>query len=153
MRRACNRLDEGKRQIESRHFPEAISACQECIELSIKAVFHFAGVKYPAEHRFVEDDFKRVLEKLDVCARELEGKERLYMISEFWFSLYTIAKYGCGKIGVGPEVLFKRKEAFLALEHAYECYNLAMQIYYNCSPIYLDEEGSIRMLPSPSFSL
>ena len=153
MTRACNKLNEGKRQIDERHFPETVSACQECIELSIKSVFHFVGVKYPPEHKFMEENFKKVLEKTSKCAPELKGVERLYMISEFWLSMYNIAKYGCGKIGIGPERVFKKKEALLSLEHAYECYRKADYIYFSCAPIYYKGGGYVKPLPSPSFSI
>lgn len=153
MTRACNRLEEGKRQIDEKHFAEAISACQECIELSIKSVFHFTGIKFPPEHRFMEENFRRVLKKTSECVPKLEGVGRLYMISEFWFSMYNIAKYGCGKIAVGPEILFKKKEALLALEHAYECYRKASAVYYGCSPLYYGKSAYVKSLPYPGFSL
>ena len=136
LKRACNKLDEGKHQIDDRHFPEAISACQEFIEFSIKSVFHFVGVKFPPEHKFLEENFRRVLEETSKCAPKVQGIERLYIISEFWLSMYNISKYGCGKIGVGPERLFKKREASFALQHAYECYSIARSVYYECAPMY-----------------
>jgi HEPN domain-containing protein len=151
--RACNRLDEAKLQLDKNHFPESISASQECIEFSINAIFHFAKVKYPPEHTFEEESFKRVLENIAKCAAERGNLERLYMISTFWSSMYSIAKYGCQKIGVGPEMLFQNKEALFALSHAYEVYEQARNIYYDCCPLRILKTSYVRRTPSPNFTL
>lgn len=152
MTHACNKLDEGKVQFDKNHFPEAISACQECIEFSIKAVFHFAEVKFPPEHTFMEENFKRVLQKIRKCTKQ-KDLERMYMISAFWSSMYGIAKYGCEKIGVGPERLFKKREAWFALLHAYEVYDQASNIYYDCAPEYYGKSSHVKTVPTPNFSL
>ena len=39
LKRAKNKLEEGKKLIKELRYPEAISAFQECIELSIKSIF------------------------------------------------------------------------------------------------------------------
>lgn len=75
------------------------------------------------------------------------------MISEFWSSMYNVAKYGCEKIGVGPEKLFTRREALFAILHAYEVYEKAMHIYYDCAPEYYGKSAYVKPVPSPSFSL
>ena len=53
---------------------------------------------------------------------------KLYLYSKFWLSFYTVAKYGLEKIGVGPEKLFEKEEAELALKHADKCYFAANQL-------------------------
>ena len=152
LKRACNRLDEAKTQLDKLNYPESISASQECIELSIKAIYNFAKVKYPLEHAFEEENFKRVLENIAKCTK-IKKMERLFMISTFWSSMYNIAKYGYQKINVGPEKLFQKKEAEFALTHAYEVCRKATHIYYDCSPLYYGRSGYVVPAPSPSFSL
>lgn len=151
--RACNRLEEGKAQLDKNHYPESISACQECIELSIKAIYHFAAVKFPPEHTFAEESYKRVLENIATCASKRKNLERLYMISTFWSSTYSLAKYGYQKIGVGPEIIFQKKEAVLALLHAFEVYDQARNIYYDCALLYFGKSAYVRPVPSPSFTV
>lgn len=68
-------------------------------------------------------------------------------------SMYNIAKYGYQKIGAGPEKLYQKKEASLALAHAYEVFEKATMIYYDCSPIYFGKSAYVQTAPSPSFSL
>jgi hypothetical protein len=50
---------------------------------------------------------------------------KLYLYLKFWSTFYTVAKYGLEKIGVGPEKLFGKEEAELALKHADKCYYAA----------------------------
>ena len=151
MARACNKLDEGKSHYDKYHYPESISACQECIELAMKAIFHFAEIKFPPKHTFIEENFRRVLEKIGSCSKR-QGLERLYMLSEFWSSMYNVAKYGCEKIGAEPEKLFSRGEAFFALHHAFEVYEQARHIYYDCAPQYYGKSSIVKTAPNPSFS-
>ena len=39
LRRASNKIDEAKDHLKKLNYPESISAAQECIEFSIKAIF------------------------------------------------------------------------------------------------------------------
>lgn len=94
-----------------------------------------------------------MLENIVGCAAKEKNLERLYMISTFWSSMYSVAKYGYQKIGVGPEKLFQKKEASFALSHAYEVYDQSSKIYYDCCPIYIGKTAYVRSIPSPSFSL
>lgn len=120
LKRAWNKVDEAKIHLKSLHYPESISASMECIELSMKAIFLLLQEKYPRRHEFKDEEFMRVLEKVP---KELEylNFPRLFLLSKFWLSLYTVAKYGQEKFAIGPEKLFKEDEANLALKHAEEC--------------------------------
>ena len=61
LNRASNKLDEAKSQLKERyHYPESVSASQECIELSIKAIFSIAEVKFTKEHKIKEEEFKNL---------------------------------------------------------------------------------------------
>ena len=188
MRRACIKLNEGKSQKDQSHFPEAVSASQECIELSIKAIFHFTGVEYPRKHNVFAKNFKEVLEKIHICEEKYTGKrvivlrspegpsnqieeretmafhksfksedvERLFMISELWGLLYLKAKYGYEKLAIPSERLFRKNEASLALEHAYECYRVAYDVYYYCCGairVQAYKYPIIKYLSKPSFIL
>lgn len=122
LRRVNNKLDEARNQLQQKfNYAESVSASQECIELSIKAVFLILGEEFPKKHEFKEEDFIKLLDKIP---KELEyyNFPRLYLLSKFWSNFYTVAKYGLEKLEVGTDKLFTDKEANLALKHAEECY-------------------------------
>ena len=127
LKRAWNKLNEAKQHLKSFNYPESISASQECIELSIKAVFMLLQVEYPRRHEFKEEEFEEVLKKIPEKLRYLDFP-KLYLYSKFWLNFYTVAKYGLEKIGVGPEKLFEKEEAELALKHAERCWSAASQL-------------------------
>ncbi|RLG66985.1 MAG: hypothetical protein DRO11_10675 [Methanobacteriota archaeon] len=127
LKRAGHKLDEAKEHLKSSHYPESISASQECIELSIKAIFMLLQKEYPKKHEFKEEAFEAVLKKIPEKLKYLDF-HKLYLYSKFWLSFYIVAKYGLEKIGVGPEKLFEKEEAELALKHADKCYYGASQL-------------------------
>jgi len=135
LRRAFNKLNEAKEHLESGHYPESISASQECIELSIKTIFMLLQEEYPKKHEFSEEEFEAILKKVPEKLKHLNF-HKLYLYSKFWLSFYMVAKYGLEKIGVGPEKLFEKEEAELALKHANKSYHAASQlrdyIKYRC---------------------
>ena len=120
-------------------------------------------MKYPPEHRFLEENFRKVLDvvekadseffDLDVSNLAVGDAERLYLISMFWFSMYGYAKYGIEKLGVGSEDIFRDKEAKLALAHAYECYKTAQKVYVMCGTVTYKNSHYTLELPDPSFEL
>ena len=122
--RADNKIDEARSYLKNFRFPESISAAQECIELSVKAIFLLLGHEYPKKHEFEEKDFERILESLPKNLNYLKIP-CLYLYSRFWSSFYTVAKYGLERLGVGPEELFDRPEAELAIKHAEKCLSTA----------------------------
>ncbi len=121
LRRAYNKLDEAKSQLQKFNYAESVSSSQECIELSIKAAFLILGEDFPKTHEFKEQDFIKLLSRIP---KELQfyNFPRLYLLSEFWSKFYIVAKYGLEKFEIGADKLFKDKEANLALEHAKESY-------------------------------
>ena len=122
LKRAYNKIDEARNQLQKYNYAESVSSLQECVELSIKAFFLILGEDFPKTHEFKEQDFIKLLSKIP---KELQwyNFSRLYLLSEFWSSFYTIAKYGYEKLEVGANKLFKDKEANLALQHAKECHS------------------------------
>jgi len=127
LNRAWHKLDEAKDHLKRLHYPESISASQECMELSIKAIFLLLQEEYPKRHDFKEEEFERILEKVPESLQYL-NLPKIYLFTKFWLNFYTIAKYGFEKLGVGPEKLFGEEEANLALKHAEECRMAASQI-------------------------
>ena len=121
LKRAYNKLNEAKSQLQKYNYAESVSASQECIELSVKAVFLVLGEQFPKQHEFKEQNFKKLLSKIP---KELQfyNFPRLYLLSKFWSEFYTVAKYGLEELEVGADKLFTDKEAKLASEHAEECY-------------------------------
>jgi HEPN domain-containing protein len=130
LRRANNKLKEAKNQLTQRYnYPESVSASQECIELSIKAMFSVAEVKFTKIHNIKEEEFKNLLDKIPPNLKNIYNYPRIYLLSEFWSYFYITAKYGLEELKIGSDKLFKEKEAELALKHAGECYNASYQFY------------------------
>jgi len=127
LKRARNKLDEAEEHLKKRHYSESISASQECIELSIKAIFLLCQKEYPKRHEFKEEEFEAIFKKIPEKLEYLEFP-RIYLYALFWQTFYTVAKYGFEKIGVGAEKLFKKEETELALKHAEECESIAAQL-------------------------
>ena len=127
LRRAGNKLDEAKEHLDKWHRPESISASQECIELSIKAIFLLLQEQFPRRHEFKEEEFEAILDKIPERLKHLDFP-KVYLYSKFWSNFYTVAKYGLEKLGVGADKLFEKEEAELALKHADKCKFVASQL-------------------------
>ena len=127
LQRAWHKLDEAKMHLKTLHYPESISVSQEVIELSIKAVFLLLTGEYPRKNEFKGEEFESILSKVPEELKYLDFP-KLYVYHRFWSSFYTVAKYGLEKIGVGPEKLFEKEEAELALKHADKCESAARQL-------------------------
>ena len=127
LKRANNKLDEGRQSISKWRYAEAISAFQECIELSLKADSLLLLDKFSKDHKFDEKEFKEVLDKVpDALANQ--DFHKLYLYSKFWSNFYTIAKYGLENFGIGAEKLFGQEETDLAQKHAEKCYFASLQL-------------------------
>lgn len=127
IKRANNKLDEGKRSVEHWKYAEAISSFQECIELSLRVRSLLLLDKFSKDHKFDEREFKEVLDKIpDALANQ--DFHKLYLYSRFWSNFYTIAKYSLENFGIGAEKLFSKEEADLAQRHAGKCYFASMQL-------------------------
>jgi HEPN domain-containing protein len=127
LRRARNKLDEAREYLKKFNYPESISASQECIELSVKAIFLLFQEKYPRKHEFDEEEFEKILKMIPTQLKHLD-LPKVYLYSTFWSQFYTVAKYGLEKLGVGADKLFEKDEAELALKHAERCEFAASQL-------------------------
>lgn len=136
--RVSNKFNEAKDHFKSYHYSESISASQECIELSLKAVFLLLGEKYTKRHWFKENEFKKILKKIPDELKYLDFP-KLYLYSKFWESSRPIAKYGFESLGIGADKLFGKEEAGLALKHAEKCKNAADQLENHLHKIRLAE--------------
>ncbi len=125
--RASHKIDEARQNLQLLRYAECVSDCQKCIELSIKAILLCTVGNYPRRHEFSDEEAEVLLRKIPDKLQHLEY-HRLLLISKFWSGLYTIAKYGHERLGIGPEKIFKKGEAELAAKHAWECYNAASQL-------------------------
>ena len=131
LRRANNKLEDARNQLKEKYnYSESISASQECIELTIKAIFSMVGIKFAKDHKIKEEEFKTLLDKIPQELKNIYNYPRIYLLSEFWSYFYLTAKYGLEKLKIGSDKLFTDKEANLALEHANECYH-ASNAFYN----------------------
>lgn len=127
LERARNKQNEGKQLVDKWNFAEAISAFQECIELSLKAASLLLIEKYPRDHKFDEKEFKEMLDRIPDTLKNYEF-HKLYLYSKFWGNFYTIAKYGLENFSIGSNKLFGKEEAELAQKHADKCYFACAQL-------------------------
>jgi HEPN domain-containing protein len=127
LRRAWNKLDEAREHLKKFNYSESISASQECIELSVKAIFLLFQEKYPRKHEFSEEEFEKILQMIPAQLKYLD-LPKIYLYSKFWSQFYTVAKYCLEKLGVGADKLFGEEEAKLALKHAEKCESAASQL-------------------------
>ena len=131
LNRADDKVKEAEVQLNQKYnYSVSVSASQECIELSIKAVFSIAGVEFTKEHKIKEEEFKKLLDKIPQDLNNIYNYPRIYLLSEFWSYFYITAKYGLEKLKIGSDKIFKKEEADLALKHARECHN-ASRAFYN----------------------
>lgn len=120
LKRASKKLGEAEGHLKQLNYPESISSSQECIELSVKAMFLLLTSEYPKRHTFKDEEFEELFKRIPEKLRYLDFP-RLFLYSKFWGTFYETAKYGDERLGVGPEKLFGKEEAELALKHAREC--------------------------------
>jgi HEPN domain-containing protein len=129
LHRAQNKLVEAEEHLKKFNYSESISASQECIELSVKAIFLLFQEKYPRKHEFNEEEFEKILQMVPAQLEYLDFP-KIYLYSKFWSQFYTVAKYGLEKLGVGANRLFEKEEAELAIKHARKCELAARQLLY-----------------------
>ena len=119
---------------------EAIEAAQECIELSVKAIFSLLDIKYPLRHGMQPDrkEFADVARDLRLLQSEFDAQglghirlPRLFFLLNFWAYFYTISKYGYEVESLASaRDLFDKKEAELAVSHAEECLRAAQELRF-----------------------
>jgi HEPN domain-containing protein len=128
--RANHKLEEAGVQLKQRYnYSESVSASQECIELSIKAIFSIVEINFTKEHEIKEDEFKNLFDKIPQDLKNIYNYPRIYLLSKFWSYFYITAKYGVEKLKIGSDKVFKEEEADLALKHVRECYNASRAFY------------------------
>nr|MDO8097810.1 HEPN domain-containing protein [Candidatus Njordarchaeota archaeon] len=128
--RARNKLQEAEKQLGEGHYPESVSASQECIEFSVKSVCEILSGRHPWDHWFPPEEFWKVLKHVPEELKDL-AYSKLYFYHSFWYSLYSTVKYGLDGAALGPEKLFEKEEAQLSLKHADRCRFAAKQLE-NC---------------------
>ncbi len=119
---------EGRRHLRHSEWHEAIRSFQETIEFCSKSTFHSLDLDPPRKHRIDEESFANLRDRLPEKARQLEvGK--LYLMSELWGSVYTLAKYGSQTLKVPARSLFNDSaEAKLAERHATIALTIALRL-------------------------
>jgi len=128
LERSRKKLWEAEDYSKKANYAESISASQESIELSVKAIFLLMQERYPKRHWFKDEEFETLFDRLP---KELDAIRfrRAFLHSKFWSDYYGLAKYGDEKLGIGPEKLFRREDAELALVHARECRDVARELF------------------------
>ena len=129
LRRASKKLSEAEGHLRPPmpNCPESISASQESIECSFKAMFLLLKEEYPKRHWFRDEELEALFERIPEELHYLDFP-RLFLYSKFWAGFRETAKYGDERLGVGPEKLFRKEEAELALGHAKECFMAAQRL-------------------------
>lgn len=117
---------------KNKHFAEAISMCQECIELTLKALYALILHSYPKQHDFTDAECKQVLTHAPHSLRNVVPK--LFMYVRFWRQFYALAKYGHEVLLIGPEQLFGAADVQLAIHHADSCLAAAESMLMTTEP-------------------
>ena len=142
--KASNQLQVAREHSKSyTQYSEVVQAAQQCIELSVKAVFSFLGVPLPRTHGWEQDKkpFASIAQQIQekhltdkLAAQYLNhvvNLPRLLFLVNFWAQFYITAKYGFEVANLAPaKDLFKKEEAELAVKHAEECHQAASQLRY-----------------------
>lgn len=126
LRQAIKRQSDAKNFLNQCDYDKSIRESQESIEISIKAIFYALNEVPPKEHKFTEEDFDKLLNKVpSELSLNAQDFVKPYLYSKFWGNFYTIAKYGLEKLKIGPGFLFGTDEANLALKHESFCISIA----------------------------
>lgn len=124
-----NNIEKAEEILRNRYavLSNVITLCQQSIELSTKALFKLMGIDFPRDHeiRFEVNETEELLKKdFPKNFYEKDKVPRLIFLTQFWKKFYILAKYGNEKFNIGPDELFRKEEAEIALKHAKECYNV-----------------------------
>jgi HEPN domain-containing protein len=119
------------------HFSDAVQESQVCVELSVKAILAFLDVDFRKSHGWDKEQLAKIAEQIQkksildkLVQQHLYIKlPRLLFLVNFWDLFYLQAKYGAeaGYLASAQD-LFGRDEAELAVKHAEECNNAAIQL-------------------------
>jgi HEPN domain-containing protein len=142
IRKATKLLEEAKRESESYSSSPSnvVINCQQCIELSAKAVMKIMDLDFPREHQLLfrvqkgskklSEEFKELLKKeMPKHFSYQEELPRLIFLTYFWHEFYTIGKYGIDELDISPDELFKKEDAELAVKHAEFCLRVASDLH------------------------
>ena len=127
--RAYRKREEAERQKKSINYDISISASQECIEFSVKAIFLILTGDFQRAHEIKDDEFQKILSSVPKGLEHVDFA-RLWLLNKFWATFYQLAKYGNEKLMVSAEKLFKEDEADLAYKHADFAYGMAQNVRY-----------------------
>ncbi len=105
----------------------SISASQECIEFSVKAIFLMLTGDFQKAHEIKDDEFQKVLSSVPKGLEHVDFA-RVWLLNKFWGTFYLLAKYGNENLMVSAEKLFKQDEAELAYKHADFAYGMAQNV-------------------------
>jgi HEPN domain-containing protein len=114
---ARRRLSTAKVEATSGSQAYAVRAAQECTELSLKAALRLVGIEYPKKH-----DVAGVLLSSRKRFPDWFGVEEKARISTWLAERREAAMYGDELKGKGPDDMFTRKEAMIALRYASQVY-------------------------------
>lgn len=126
LRQAIKRQSDAKNFLDHYDYDKSIRESQESIEISIKAIFYAFDEVPPKDHKFTEENFEKLINKIPAELHvRTQDFVKPYLYSQFWGTFYTTAKYGLEKLRVGPGFLFGADEANLALRHVSFCVGTA----------------------------
>lgn len=131
--KSMNNIEKAEKELKKLYpvLSNVITLCQQSIELSTKALFKLMSTDFPRDHeiRFESKETEKLLSKN--FAKNFYEKDkipRLIFLTQFWKKFYLLAKYGNEKFNIGPDDLFEKEEAKVALKHAKECLNITRSL-------------------------
>lgn len=126
LKRANSRLTDAKSAFERKDYPDVVRYCQECVELSLKAVLRLVGIEYPKVHD-VSDVLEYSKERFPEWMREEIPK--LCEASQSLALERGPSVYGIENLGKPPSALFGPKDAANAIEKADHTFKTCSRFY------------------------
>src|ERR1051326_7991040 len=101
--KAENNLNAAREALKLANYSDVIQRCQECIELSVKAILDILGIKYRRVHEWDEKEVQKIVD--DAQKEKANAKltahnlghvslGRLIVLSNLWGRFYLPSKYG-----------------------------------------------------------
>jgi len=118
MNEAKNLLEEARKAFACFDYPSSIVNSNKCIKLSVESVLE--TLMFSSEESVDKlDDLRK---RIDLDKPELCDLARIKMIYHLWHGICALAEQGDPELNLPPVMIFRDREAELALAHARELY-------------------------------
>ena len=125
LKQAEARLNDAKDAYKDKNNPYTVRLCQECVELSVKAVLRAVGIEYPKEH-----EVSYLLSQLQARFPPWFTKDIPFIqeTSKALFRKREIAFYGGEEAFLTPEDVIGKNDARTAVKSADRVFRLSKRL-------------------------